>query len=58
MVQIGFSALKNYYGTGGDMNVDEIHEVGPVTEDFGIWHPQEGIVNGHFRPTEAEKIPS
>ena len=48
--------LKNYYGTGGDMNVDEIHEVIPITEDFGIWHPQEGIVNGHFRPTEAEKI--
>lgn len=48
--------LKNYYGTGGDMNVDEIHEVIPITEGFGIWHPQEGIVNGHFHPTEAEKI--
>jgi glutamate dehydrogenase/leucine dehydrogenase len=48
--------LKNYYGTGGDMNVDEIHEVIPITEEFGIWHPQEGIVNGHFRPTEAQKI--
>ena len=48
--------LKSYYGTGGDMNVDEIHEVIPITEDFGIWHPQEGIVNGHFHPTEAEKI--
>ncbi|MEO6883310.1 MAG: Glu/Leu/Phe/Val dehydrogenase dimerization domain-containing protein [Bacteroidia bacterium] len=48
--------LKNYYGTGGDMNVDEIHEVIPITEDFGLWHPQEGIVNGHFRPAENEKI--
>ena len=48
--------LKNYYGTGGDMNVDEIHEVIPITEDFGIWHPQEGVVNGHFHPTEAQKI--
>lgn len=48
--------LKNYYGTGGDMNVDEIHEVIPITEGFGIWHPQEGIVNGHFNPTDAEKI--
>lgn len=48
--------LKNYYGTGGDLNVDEIHEVIPITEDFGIWHPQEGVVNGHFSPTEAEKI--
>lgn len=48
--------LKNYYGTGGDMNVDEIHEVIPITEDFGLWHPQEGIVNGHFHPTEPQKI--
>jgi len=48
--------LKNYYGTGGDMNVDEIHEVIPITESFGIWHPQEGVVNGHFNPTDAEKI--
>ncbi len=24
--------LKNYYGTGGDMNVDELHEVIPITE--------------------------
>jgi glutamate dehydrogenase/leucine dehydrogenase len=48
--------LKNYYGTGGDMNVDEIHEVIPVTESFGLWHPQEGIVNGHFHATEPQKI--
>ena len=48
--------LKNYYGTGGDLNVDEIHEVIPITEKSGIWHPQEGVFNGHFKPTEAEKI--
>jgi len=48
--------LKNYYGTGGDLNVDEIKEVIPITEDYGIWHPQEGIVNGFFQPTESEKI--
>ena len=48
--------LKNYYGTGGDMNIDEIHEVIPITEEYGIWHPQEGIVNGHYRPTEKDKI--
>lgn len=48
--------LKNYYGTGGDLNVDEIHEVIPITEKSGVWHPQEGVFNGHFRPTEAEKI--
>ena len=48
--------LKNYYGTGGDLNVDEIHEVIPITEDYGLWHPQEGIVNGHFHATEPQKI--
>jgi glutamate dehydrogenase/leucine dehydrogenase len=48
--------LKSYYGTGGDLNVDEIHEVIPITEDVGVWHPQEGVFNGHFRPTEADKI--
>jgi glutamate dehydrogenase/leucine dehydrogenase len=48
--------LKHYYGTGGDMNVDEIHEVIPYTEDCGVWHPQEGVFNGHFQPREAQKI--
>lgn len=48
--------LKNYYGTGGDMNVDEIKEVIPITEDYGLWHPQEGVVNGHFEPRESQKI--
>lgn len=48
--------LKNYYGTGGDLNIDEIKDVIPITEDLGIWHPQEGIVNGHFQPKENQKI--
>ena len=48
--------LKSYYGTGGDLNVDEIHEVIPMTEECGVWHPQEGVFNGHFKPTEADKI--
>ena len=48
--------LKNYYGTGGDMHVDEISEVIPITEEFGLWHPQEGIVNGHFGTTDHQKI--
>ena len=48
--------LKSYYGTGGDLNVDEIHEVIPITENCGVWHPQEGVFNGHFSPTEADKI--
>jgi len=48
--------LKHYYGTGGDLNVDEIHDVIPITESCGVWHPQEGIFNGHFKPSEADKI--
>lgn len=48
--------LKNYYGTGGDLNVDEIHEVIPITEAYGLWHPQEGIVSGHFHANEPQKI--
>ena len=48
--------LKSYYGTGGDLNVDEIHEVIPMTEECGVWHPQEGVFTGHFKPTEADKI--
>ncbi len=50
-----FPLLKNYYGTGGDLNVDEIHEVIPITESNGLLHPQEGIVNGHFLVSEIEK---
>ena len=48
--------LKYYYGTGGDLNVDEIHEVIPMTENCGVWHPQEGVFNGHFQPRESQKI--
>ncbi|HET7178221.1 MAG TPA: Glu/Leu/Phe/Val dehydrogenase dimerization domain-containing protein [Chryseosolibacter sp.] len=48
--------LKYYYGTGGDLNVDEITEVIPITEDVGLWHPQEGVFNGHFKPTEPRKV--
>lgn len=48
--------LKTYYGTGGDLNVDEIHEVIPMTEDCGVWHPQEGVFNGHFKPNDTQKI--
>jgi glutamate dehydrogenase/leucine dehydrogenase len=48
--------LKSYYGTGGDMNVDEIHEVIPITEGNGVWHPQEGVFTGHFKPNEAQKV--
>ena len=49
--------LKNYYGTGGDLNVDEIHEVIPITINLGVEHPQEGVFNGHFKPSIEQKKP-
>ncbi len=48
--------LKSYYGTGGDLNIDEIHEVIPITENYGLWHPQEGVINGHYHARENERI--
>jgi glutamate dehydrogenase/leucine dehydrogenase len=48
--------LKNYYGTGGDLNVDEIHEVIPITEAYGLQHPQEGVVQGHFGNPNTKQI--
>ena len=48
--------LKSYCGTGGDLNIDEVSEVAPITEQHGLWHPQEGVVNGHFLPCESERI--
>lgn len=47
--------LKNYYGTGGDLNVDEIHEVIPITAANGLLHPQEGTVNGHLKDYTPEE---
>lgn len=47
--------LRNYYGTGGDLNVDEIHEVIPITESLGLEHPQEGVLQGHFQPGVESK---
>lgn len=47
--------LKQYYGTGGDLFVDEIHEVIPITAGLGLLHPQEGVVNGHFRSTGEDR---
>ncbi len=47
--------LKAYYGTGGDLFVDEIHEVIPITHALGLLHPQEGVVNGHFKSTGKDR---
>jgi len=51
-----YPILKNYYGTGGDLNVDELKDVIPITENLGLWHPQEGIVNGHLNSGSGEKV--
>ena len=48
--------LKSYYGTGGDLNVDELTDVIPLTESCGLWHPQEGVVMGHYEPTISDQI--
>ena len=47
--------LKNYYGTGGDLNIDEIHDVIPITERLGLKHPQEGTVVAHLHASEEKK---
>ncbi len=47
--------LKNYYGTGGDLNVDQKSEVIPITRNLGILHPQEGVLQGHYDPSTEEK---
>ncbi|MDZ4840495.1 MAG: Glu/Leu/Phe/Val dehydrogenase dimerization domain-containing protein [Bacteroidota bacterium] len=48
--------LKTYYGTGGDLNIDEIHEVIPITNKYGLEHPQEGVLMGHFKPDNDLKL--
>ncbi len=40
--------LVSYYGTGGDINVDERRDVEPLCAELGIVHPQEGVVRGHL----------
>lgn len=48
--------LKSYYGTGGDMNVDEIDEVMPMCKKQGIFFPLEGVVTGHHKKDEVGKM--
>jgi len=47
--------LRHHYGTGGDLNVDELKDVVPLTEEVGLGHPQEGIVAGHVGATGERK---
>lgn len=46
--------LRERYGTGGDLNVDEVMEVIPIIQALGVEHPQAGVVRGHFRPEPEE----
>ena len=48
--------LKSYYGTSAGINIDENTELIPITEDFGLWHPQEGVVNAHYKAGDTKKI--
>ncbi|MBD3629179.1 Glu/Leu/Phe/Val dehydrogenase dimerization domain-containing protein [Cyclobacterium sp.] len=48
--------LKSYFGTSAGINIDEDKELIPLTESFGLWHPQEGVVNAHFKAEEPKKI--
>lgn len=50
-----YPLLKNYYGTGGDLNVDQKKDVIPITSELGILHPQEGVLNGHYQPGDFAK---
>lgn len=48
--------LRGCYGTGGDLNVDEIADVIPLIESAaGVTHPQEGVVTGHLGFDAAER---
>lgn len=42
--------LRQCYGTGGDLNVDQVRDVVPCLAALGLRHPQEGIVRGHAGP--------
>ena len=44
--------LKTYYGTGGDMNIDEVKDVIPICKENGIHFPLEGVIRGHYQKSE------
>jgi len=49
--------LRECYGTGGDVNVDEVSEATAITSQVaGISHPQEGICRGHMTRIDGEKV--
>lgn len=48
--------LQTCYGTGGDLNVDEVAEVIPCVAQLGLRHPQAGVVHGHLRPDRKSVV--
>ncbi len=48
--------LRERYGTGGDLGIDEITDVMPTFEKLGLQHPQEGVVRGHLTPRAEQFI--
>ncbi|CAN5894256.1 Glu/Leu/Phe/Val dehydrogenase family protein [soil metagenome] len=46
--------LRDRYGTGGDLNVDEVLDVIPAFERLGLLHPQEGVVRGHLGASDEQ----
>jgi glutamate dehydrogenase/leucine dehydrogenase len=47
--------LRECYGTGGDVNVDEVSEATEIIARVaGLAHPQEGICRGHMTPQDGE----
>lgn len=48
--------LKSCYGTGGDLGVDEVRDVIPISSvAIQLAHPQEGVARGHFTGEEGSK---
>jgi glutamate dehydrogenase (NAD(P)+) len=46
--------LRERYGTGGDLGIDEIADVIPTFERLRLRHPQEGVVRGHLASDDAQ----
>ena len=46
--------LKSYYGTGGDMNIDEVNEVIPICKENDILFPLEGVLKGHLKKNNQD----
>ena len=48
--------LKSYYGTGGDMNVDEVDDVIPICRENKILFPLEGVIVGHHKKNKEATL--